>query len=109
MMSDLGMPTSITIRTDSSSAKSILSREGCGKVKHLEARQLWMQEKVRNKDILIEKVPIARNPSDVLTHAWTGPEGAAHFPNIGMKFNSGFTGTHLLNPRGCVSHLEEVV
>ena len=56
-----------------------------------------MQEKA--KDIVVEKVPREQNPSDVLTHAGTGKEGAIHVPSMGMKIFSGFTSMHLLNPR----------
>ena len=33
-----------TINGDSSAVKGILARRGCGKVKHLEVKQLWFQE-----------------------------------------------------------------
>ena len=56
------------VKKDSSSAKGIAMRSGCGNVKHLEVRQLWIQEVVRNKAIKMVKVPRAMNPSDSLTH-----------------------------------------
>ena len=36
----------LELDTDSTAARGIVQRAGCGKVKHLEARQLWIQAKV---------------------------------------------------------------
>ena len=105
ILTDIGIESDIKIMTDSSSAKGIVNRQGCGKVKHLEARQLWLQEKVLKKTMKMEKVPRADNPSDALTHAWTGPEGDIHFPAVGLRLYSGITGeNHLLIPRGGVEN-----
>jgi len=43
------------ILTDSSAAKGIVHRVGCGKVKHLEARQLWVQDAVRRRSLKLRK------------------------------------------------------
>ena len=93
VLGDLGIESSIFIKTDSNSAKGILQRQGSGKVKHLEARQLWMQERVSRKQVNIVKVPRADNPSDALTHAWSGVEAEVHFPRVGLQRYCGFTGT----------------
>ena len=52
---ELDLERTIRILTDSNSAKGICQRQGCGKVKHLEARQLWLQERVLKKSVKIEK------------------------------------------------------
>ena len=67
---DMEVPMEIEIKTDSSAAKGIVHREGCGKVKHLEARQLWLKGHVGNKTIIVTKIPRQINYSDVLTHCW---------------------------------------
>ena len=36
----------VHIGTDSSAAKSLVGRQGLGKMKHLEIRDLWLQKKV---------------------------------------------------------------
>ena len=56
------------IFTDSSAANGIVHREGCGKVKHLECRQLWVQGIVGKGQVTCLKVPRADNPSDAMTH-----------------------------------------
>ena len=57
LLADWGIQRRIRIRTDASVAKSIASRRGVGKIRHIEVNQLWLQEKVNKGDIEIEKVP----------------------------------------------------
>ena len=57
----------IQVKTDSSTAVSIATRKGFGKVRHIEGSQLWLQEKVSSQTIKIVKVPGANNAADHLT------------------------------------------
>jgi len=82
---DLGEHREGVLLTDSSAANGILHRRGCGKLKHLEARQLWSQELVMNKKLISRKVARELNPSDTLTHYWTINEGRQHFPRLGVE------------------------
>jgi hypothetical protein len=59
----------ITIKSDASAAIGIGSRVGIGKVRHIEVTQLWVQEKVVNGEIVIEKVATEDNLADALTKA----------------------------------------
>ena len=85
MSKDLGYDKYVEIFIDSNSAKGIASRKGCGKLKHLEAKQLWIQDVVEKKEVKVTKIPRAINVADALTHHWTGPEGKCHFPKTGWK------------------------
>jgi hypothetical protein len=76
----------VTLYTDSNACKGILQREGCGKVKHLEARQLWTQEFIARKIVEVKKIPREFNPSDAFTHHWGVADGKRHFDRIGLKF-----------------------
>ena len=64
---DLGWEKNIVLWVDSAAAKSIASRKGVGRVRHLEVRHLWLQELVRYGKLVIEKVPGQQNPADILT------------------------------------------
>ena len=66
-MEDLGYTARIVIRTDASAAKGIANRRGLGKVRHIDTRELWMQEKVGNGDLEVEKVKGTENVADALT------------------------------------------
>jgi len=84
-----GGRTRCTIRTDSSAANGIVHRRGCGKIKHLEAKQLWVQEKVMSKEVSIKKIPRQENPSDCLTHHWTSIDAMRHFMSLGLRWPVG--------------------
>eukprot|EP00969_Alexandrium_andersonii_P196366 8675349-Alexandrium_andersonii.AAC.1 len=47
ILGDLGVQLGIRAGTGSSAAKVIASREGLGKVRHVEVCHLWLQEKVQ--------------------------------------------------------------
>ena len=83
MLHDLGEELGITICTDSSADKGILTRRGCGKIKHLCAKQLWVQEYVIRGEIVVVKIPRKETPSDVLTQNWTGNDGD-HVAKMGV-------------------------
>ncbi len=63
---DMGLVMDLRVNTDSSAAKSIASRRGCGKVRHLETREVWLQERVARGDLEIRKVRGEGNIADVL-------------------------------------------
>ena len=64
---ELGINVQVCCRTDSSAAKGICGRIGTGKVRHLEARYLWVQQKVREKLVFMEKVRTDSNVADLQT------------------------------------------
>ena len=43
----LGIFVHVVLRTDSSTAMGVTSRQGLGKLRHLDARNLWLQQKLR--------------------------------------------------------------
>ena len=67
MLGELGVPVDIVLATDSSAAKSLGSRRGTGKIRHIETKWLWLQAEVAQGRIRLEKVPGDINPADVLT------------------------------------------
>ena len=57
----------VTVFTDSSAAKSLASRRGSGRVRHIETRWLWLQSAVAEGKVRMRKASGATNPADVLT------------------------------------------
>ncbi len=53
---------------DSSAARGIALRTGVGKMKHLQVRQLWVQEQVRLNRASVAWIPRGRNTADAFTH-----------------------------------------
>ena len=67
VLSDLGCQVKVVIHTDSSAAKSLASRKGLGKARHIHVNQLWVQEKVGDGVLEIRKVKGTDNIADALT------------------------------------------
>ena len=59
--------TEVKAATDSSAAKSFISRRGLGKMKHIEIRDLWLQEEVLKGLVEVMKVRGTENPADLMT------------------------------------------
>ncbi len=56
LMEDRQLRLELQVNTDASAARSMLSGRGAGRVRHVEVRGLWAQEKVRGGQLSIIKV-----------------------------------------------------
>ena len=56
------MKTEMGLGTDSSAAKSFVSRRGLGRMRHIEVRNLSLKEEVKKGSVKIEKVRGDENP-----------------------------------------------
>ena len=89
MMSEYGVETKVTVKTDASAAKGIASRRGSGKVRHIEVSQLWVQNKVAQGVLKIQKIATSENLADHLTK-YLGQEGvASHMYNTSQWIEGG--------------------
>jgi hypothetical protein len=61
-----GLSNVVHLGTDSSAAKSFVSRRGLGKMRHLEIRDLWLQKEVLEGKVLVSNVRGAENPADLM-------------------------------------------
>ena len=68
-----------TLCPDSSAAKGTVSRIGSGRLKHIVANHLRVQEKCADGRLVYRKVPRGVNPSDCLTHYWESASALRHF------------------------------
>ena len=83
-LAEFGLEVAVEVCTDSSAANGIVHRQGCGKVKHLECRQLWVQSKTSEGVVKCMKIPREANPGDAFTHYWNLADGMKHFSKIGL-------------------------
>ena len=67
LMEDLGWDVGVKVWTDSSTAQSVASRRGLGKLRHVELRFLWVQEMVKRGRLALGKVWGPVNVADHLT------------------------------------------
>jgi hypothetical protein len=84
LLAECGRPMEAVIYTDSSAANGVVHRQGSGKVKHLECRQLWVQDAVFSGRVRVEKVSRDFNPADAFTHFTSVHEASRHFKAIGL-------------------------
>ena len=69
IMMELEMPVQLRLLTDSASAKAVTLRRGPGRMRHIEIRQLWLQEECRQHSLSIDKVSTLENDADMFTKA----------------------------------------
>ena len=75
----------LRLLTDSSAARGIIQRQGCGKVKHLDVKSLWIQERESVGDLTVIKIPRLENCSDLLTHHCTEAEAELHLSRLSAE------------------------
>ena len=63
----VGVSTTVKLGTDSSAAKSFVSRRGLGRMRHLDIRDLWLQKEVADGLVEVVKLPGVQNPADLMT------------------------------------------
>ena len=62
-----GVVVEAVVLSDASAGIGIASRQGCGRLKHLEVKWLWVQEKVSEKALRLRKHPTETNIADLAT------------------------------------------
>ena len=78
----------VRICSDSSAAIGISNRLGLGPTRHLAVRHLWVQDKVKSKEIQLEKQDGKKNVADLGTKIQTGPVIATVMGRLGFKFET---------------------
>ena len=96
ILKELGNDVKIRLKTDASAAIGIASRHGLGKVRHIEVTQLWLQQKVQDKHILLSKVDGKKNIADALTKYLTNDGITKH---VEATMQSQREGRHPLMPK----------
>ena len=67
MMRELGLRRSVFLQTDSSAAKSFASQRGLGRMRHIEVKDLWLQEAICRSRLKVVKIRGDENPADIFT------------------------------------------
>ena len=67
LLRDLGWNMELKVWSDATAAIGIARRKGLGKIRHLDCTDLWIQDKIRSRQIQLEKVLGLENPADMFT------------------------------------------
>ena len=57
----------LRILVDNQAARSMMQRQGTGKIRHIHARLLWIQQRVQLGQVVVGPVPTAVNIADLMT------------------------------------------
>ena len=67
LLEDFGISLDIRLHTDATTGKAIATRRGLGKVRHIAVNELWLQDQVATKKVVINKLKNKFNVADILT------------------------------------------
>jgi len=93
LLQDFGVAVSAIVHTDASAAIGIVRRAGLGKLRHLNVRYLWLQDKVKEEDFELRKVPGLENPADLMTKHLSRVDADRHLVGLGMHLGGGRAAT----------------
>ena len=95
MMRDLGDDKKAVVYADSAAALAIADRKGSGKLRHINIRMLWIQEKERRGEVELRKIKGALNPADLMTKYLTGTRISDLMSRLGQRSREGKARTAL--------------
>ena len=82
VLTDFGVKVKIEIHSDATAAIGICKRQGLGRVRHLATADLWIQQRIRSKEL---KLPGTESPSDLMTKHKTAPEASRFMSMLGIR------------------------
>ena len=72
-LADFNFPVKVEVHSDATAAIGICRRQGLGRVRHLATADLWVQQRVRLKQLKLFKLPGKENPADMMTKYLSSP------------------------------------
>ena len=80
----------LRVWTDSTATIGICSRDGLGKLRHIDTQCLWLQQKVRDGKLELRKIKGTENPADIFTkHFSSAPTIEALLKLFGCEYREG--------------------
>ena len=79
---------SVNINMDASVAIALASREGLGRAKHIDIQELWIQDAVRSKKMMLTKVRSKYNVGDIFTKGLTREKIDLYMSEMGYEYAS---------------------
>ncbi|CAJ1410911.1 unnamed protein product [Effrenium voratum] len=73
----------LTLKVDSSAAKAMAERRGVGRTRHVQARFLWLQMRVVERNV--DKVKGTINDADLVTNVQPGTAIRSHLERLGYE------------------------
>ena len=86
LITDEGSASSLY--ADASAALSIAKRQGAGKMRHINVKSLWLQEKALQEELSYEKIKGDDNPAVGLTKHVRQELAAKYSKTLGMRLSN---------------------
>ena len=67
LLTDIGLPATIRLRSDSTAAMGAATRQGLGRMKHVQVRDLALQQWIADGRLTLQKVASSAHAADLLT------------------------------------------
>ena len=85
LLADWGIHMGLDILSDSSAARGFSSRQGLGRMRHVQTRYLWVQERVKEGHLRVLPVRGKNNPADMFTKAVSGRLREKFLAKLGFR------------------------
>ena len=89
LYNDWGLTMDLVVASDSSAARGTASRRGLGKLRHVQTRYLWIQERVAKNELKIVAVGTKQNVSDLCTKPVNKDTCEKHMKSLNQVFAKG--------------------
>ena len=89
ILKDLGVSLELRVFTDATTGKSLVTRRGLGKVRHIAVNELWLQSHVQNKTVTMVKINKKFNPSDMMTKYLTKMDMQQIMEHVEHRYEEG--------------------
>eukprot|EP00974_Lingulodinium_polyedra_P012462 1203738-Lingulodinium_polyedra.AAC.1 len=87
------------VLTDSNACRGAVTRIGAGKLRHVETRYLWVQERIRKRELAVGRVSTEDNPADLLTKFVEEEKVKKHLAAMGVRHARGLIAAVLFGQR----------
>ena len=84
-LSDTERPCELDVYSDSTAGRGMCQRTGVGKVRHMELRFFWIQERLRLKTFRLNKETTEEMTADILTDYCEWPEIEQHCATLNLR------------------------
>ena len=91
LLEDWGEKYDLAVYSDSSAARGTASRRGLGKLRHVQTRYLWIQERIANDDFKLLQIGTKLNTADLCTKPVNRETCEQHMKTLNQEFREGRT------------------
>ena len=67
LLQELGEKVRLVLYSDSTAAIGHTQRQGLGRMRHLQVKDLWLQQEIQEQTIQVSYIPSRKNPADLFT------------------------------------------